>query len=206
MISFDAMKTELKARLGNRTDLDARMGRWINYAFFELTMNPRFSFYELDMRDSFTTVAVQDVYPIPADLWFVLDMRDDFNERKLRHSHWSYVDKFSRITGQPVRYFRFKNDLVLDPIPDAAYIIRRRYRKRPPDLIPGTTYEGLGTEWEEPILTMATIKAWEALKQPDYAAAQRQLLEGMLGGRDDVPGLDDLDSETGVEVALRPRL
>lgn len=207
MISFDAMKTELKARLGNRTDLDARMVRWINYSFFEILMNPRFLFFELDTSFTFTTVAGTKDYVIsPTDFWFILDIRDMPNARRLLRTHWSYLDKVVDTTGQPTRYYRFGNSLFLDPIPDNAYDIRVRYRRRPADLASGTLFEGLGTEWEEKIITLAAVKAFEALKLTEQAAGQRSLYEQMISTMSDVPGLEDFDSETGIMVSLVPRL
>jgi len=211
MITFNTMKTELKARLGNRIDLDARMIRWINYAFFELLMNPRFQFFEMDFKITFDTVIGQSEYPISTiifgsnDLWFILDLRDNTNDRKLRRSHWSYLDKVVPQNGQPVRYYRFGLNVVLDPTPDGVYTMQMRYRVRPPDLREGSQFFGLKTEWEEPIVTLAAVKAFEALKLHQDAAIQRQLLELMLTIRSDVPSLEDFDSENGVEVAMIPR-
>lgn len=210
MVSYDVMKTELKSRLGNRQDLDTRMDRWINYAFFEIVSNPRFNFWELDSDYQFTTVAATAEYDIQSgagDLHFILDVRDTTNERKLLRTHWSYLDKVVATSGAPTRYYRFGPNIILEPTPDDAYDITVRYRKRPNDLSTNnSSFEGLGTEWEEKIITLAAIKAFEALKLPQEAAGQRQLYEAMLSTMNDVLGLEDYDSETGVQVSLMPRL
>lgn len=208
MISYVAMKTELKARLGNRQDLDTRMDRWLNQAFFEILVNPRFSFFELDTTATFDTVAGTREYSLTGytNLWFIADVRDMTNQHKLLRTHWSYMDKVVDVSGQPTRYYRYGESIFLDPIPDAIYNVRIRYRRRPNDIGVMSDFEGLGTEWEEKIVTLAACKAFEALKMTQDAAMHKQLYEAMVATMSDVPGLEDLDSETGVAVSLMPRL
>lgn len=208
MISFDALKSEVIARLGNRLDIDDRVERWINHAFFELLLNPRFSFYELDDLALFNTVANTRSYNIldPApDLWFILDLRDDTNSRKLRRSHWQVFDKITETTGQPTRYAHFNNFVELDPTPDAVYLMQLRFRHRPSDLTSGSTFEGIGNEWEEVLAVMSCIKGFEALDQRDKATEQRQLLELLFSTREDVNQLEDMDSESTLAPAIRNR-
>lgn len=211
MINFDTMAVELKARLGNRTDLDARIIRWINYAYFEILMNPRFAFFELDASTFFVTIAGSDTYnvvPIEvfANFWHILDVRNVTagHERKLKRSHFSQIDRTVPTSGEPTRYYRFNRNITLDPVPDAVYAITVRYRRRPFELAPGSTFE-INTEWEELIVTLAAVKAFTGLKQPEEAMKQKQIMELLMSNRFDVPELEDDDSENTVEVALVPR-
>jgi hypothetical protein len=208
MFNYASFKTELRARLGNRNDLEDRLDRWVNYAITELMLSPRFMFFELDKKDTFTTVIGQREYTLHdfADLWHILDIRDMTNERKLLRTHWSYLDKVMNTTGQPTRYYRFGYDLVLDMIPDGEYVMQLRYRKRPIDASAANPdFEGLGTEWEEMLLTLAAVKGFEALKQTEQAANMRGLFEQKVATMNDVLGLEDYDSETTVGVSLVPR-
>jgi hypothetical protein len=206
MQGFDALQTEVIARLGNRTDIASRSTRWLNYAFFELVMNPRFSFHELDTSTTFVTVAAERNYTLPTDIWFILSLRDNTNSRKLKMTHWSEFDRITYTTGQPVRYAHFSNYVELDPTPDAAYTIQVRYRFRPSDEASGTAFVNLGTEWEEVIVNMATMKGFEALDQRAKAGELRQLIEIQLSTRQDAFQLDDMDSETTIMPALMPVL
>jgi hypothetical protein len=207
MISYDAIVTEVTARLGNRQDISARIGRWVNYAFFEILLNPRFSFYELDKGPvTFNTVASQAIYTVGVeipvgDFWFILDMRDNTNTRRVRRVHYTEIDKITQTLGQPVRYYRYSNTFTLDPIPDAVYTIQIRYRNRPADFVSGSNLL-LGTEWEEPIMQLATIKGFEALDQRAKALEQRQLLEAGLGTRMDIPTLESNDEEPTIQPTL----
>ncbi len=212
MISFDAMQSEVISRLGNRSDIQARSVRWINQAFLELILLPRFSFFELDLTTSFNTVAGTRVYNItdwvglspPAtagstdSLWYILDISDFTNNRKLARTHWHVLDRIGynpQISGQPTRYARFGNAVQLDPVPDGVFAMTVRYRNRPMDLQSGSTFVGLGSEWEEVIETMATIKGFEALDQRAKAGELRSLLEPMMSIRQDVPTQEDMDAE-----------
>lgn len=206
MQGFSAVKTEVVARLGNRSDISSRVERWIAYAYFELLLNPRFSFFELDKSVLFNTVIGQATYTIGTDIlvnqtnfWFILDLTDTTNAFHLARSHFQVLDRVSSTNGQPVRYYRFGMGVVLDPTPDNIYTIQMRYRQRPAD--PSTTaptFSGLGTEWEEPLIVLSTIKGFEALDQRQKAQEQRQIFEAVLPTRLDVPTLEDADAETTI--------
>lgn len=201
MLGFDAVQTEVISRLGNRSDITARSVRWINYAFFEILLNPRFSFFELDRAASFVTTAgvnFLDIIGLAGDLWFILDIVDQDNSRHLTRSHFQVIDRVVATTGQITRYFRFGNFVQFDPTPDAQYNMLLRYRRRPPDQSSGANFQGLGTEWEEPIIVLATIKGFEALDQRAKAQEQRQIFEAILPTRQDVPTLEDADAETTI--------
>jgi hypothetical protein len=208
MVGFDALKTEVIARLGNRTDIDARVDRWINYAFDELLLNPRFNFFELDDQVSFQTSngINQQTLDIAPNLWCILDITDLDNFRHLQRSHFQVLDRVTGTVGQVVRYYRFGMSIFFDPTPDAAYNMRLRFRRRPGDRVSGLDFEGLGTEWEEPVTVLSTVKGFEALDQMDKAQAARQLFEAILPSRMDVPTLEDADAETTIAPVLRYRL
>lgn len=204
MITYDQMVTEVTTRLGNRQDVSTRIGRWINYAYFEILMNPRFSFLELDRYWFTPTVAGQSTINLPPDLWFVQDIRDNTNQRRIRQIHWQVIDDIQQVQGQPTRYARFQPEAVIfDPIPDNIYQIQVRYRTRVSELSsvnsPGVT---LGDEWEEPLTTLSYIKGCEALELQEKAGNARTLLEGMLGMRQDVPMLEDEDSDFGLMPSI----
>lgn len=206
MISYDAMITEVTARLGNRTDLTSRVPRWINYAYFELLLNPNFEFFELDKKNTTLSTAasvksLDIITPIP-DLWHILSITDTTNNRKLERSHYRVFDKIVPTSGQPTRYARFSNTVEFDPTPDAVYNLQIRYRTRPADLASGATFNSLGTEWEEPIIVVATYKGWMALKQYEDAAATKQLMDACLSTRQDVPMLEDEDSDIGIQPSM----
>jgi hypothetical protein len=197
-VSFNTIKTEVIARLGGRTDISSRVETWINDAYFELCLSPRFSFYELDKSNTFTTVVNLREYNIEGfgDVWFLLGLRDVTNERKLKKSHWTVFDAKSQPTAATTQtathYARFGDFVELDPTPGSIYTIKARYRRRPTELSAGTDHP-LGREWDEPITVLAVVKGYEALEQPEKAASQRTLLEQILSLREEPESLEDMD-------------
>lgn len=206
MITYDQMVEEVTARLGGRTDISGRINRWINYSVYELLLSPRFNFYELDAFTTFNTVVGKATYGLEVDagltkdkFWLILDIRDNTQQIHLERIHYQVMDRVSQVPGLPYRYYRFEEDITLDPIPNVVSEIQIRYRRRF-EIGPPSTFLNLGSEWEEPIVLLATLKGWEALDQRDKAAEQRSLLEPILMMRQDVLALEDgVDSENTVE-------
>lgn len=204
MAGVTAIQAEVIARLGSRTDINARSLVWMNDAYFELLLSPRFPFWELDGSTTFTTVAGTRTYSLAAvtDLWFILDLRDTTAIRRLERVDVRDFDEIQHVSGQPTRYARFANTLELDPTPDAADVIQVRYRKRPNELVIGGVHL-LGREWDEILTQLAVLKGREALEQTEQAAAQRTLVEGLLGMREAVLQLEDADADTTIGPELR---
>lgn len=197
MAGFDAIQTEVIARLGNRTDINARSAIWINDAYFELLMNPRYNFFEIELQAVAGTLAGQALYSLPPDLWFILDLRDDTHNIKLQRTHWSVLDKIQATPGFPVRYARFGMGVQLDPVPNGAFTLHIRYRKRVPELSAGSLLV-TPREWDEAITLLAVCKGWDALNNKDQANATRQLFNAAMDNRTDVPTLEDMDAETTI--------
>ena len=134
-------------------------------------MTPRYMFYELDKSVSFNTVASTRVYTLStyaSDLWFIMMVRDDTNEREIRKKNIKVLDQTAAVTGQPTRYARFAGTMVLDPTPDGVYSILVRYRRRPTELSTGDSTV-LGREWDEPLILLSVVKGYNALEQPEKA-------------------------------------
>lgn len=199
MASYSTLKTEIIYGLGNRSDLDARIPNWLNWAYYEILMTPRFSFYELDKQVTTQTINTLRAYDLPDDCWFILSVRDDTNERKLDRKHWQVFDKIAHTPGQPNRYAHFANTIELDPTPDDEYDIILRYRKRPIEIVSDSS-PIIGAEWDEVLVRLTIVKGLESLEQPEKATKQRQLLEAALSLRLDVPQLEDADAETTLGV------
>jgi hypothetical protein len=199
-MNVNQLQAELTWRLGNRTDIAARTLTWLNDAYFELLLSPRFSYFELDRIFAFATVPLQRSYNVVAmvpDLWFILDLRNETMQNKLARYHWSEFDRKWRVYAIPVRYTRYGPNVEMDPTPDKVYDITMRYRLRPAELVAGGA-SMLTREWDEIIITMAVQKGWEALEQWDKATAQKQIVEMQLGLREEPQKLEDADSETTI--------
>jgi hypothetical protein len=199
-MNINEIQQEIVWRVGNRTDLANRSMIWLNDAYFELLMSPRFTFFELDRQFQFSTVPMQRVYDVVAmvpDLWIILDFRNETMQQKIARYHWSEFDRKWRVFAIPVRYARFASTVEFDPTPDKVYDLTMRYRLRPPELIQGGVHL-LTREWDEVIITMAVQKGWEALEQWEKSQAQKQIVEMQLSMREEPHSLEDADSETTI--------
>src|SRR5262245_55002216 len=193
---------EMVWRLGNRSDIQPRTLTWLNDAYFELLLSPRFTFYQLDKSVPWVTEKDTRKYQLSLlvpDYWFILLIRNDTYQTKLRKYDPSEFDRTYYTSGYPVRYARFADFIELDPTPDAAYNMTVRYRIRPPQLLNGGEHL-LTREWDEVITTMAVQKGWESLEQWDKSVAQKNLVEAQLARRFDAFQMDDADSETTIGV------
>lgn len=219
MLGFNAIKTEVLARLGNRTDLGARVERWINYAYFELIASPRFSFYELETSTAIVTVVGKNTYNLSADIlngekiWVITSLYDESNRMLLKKSHMREMERKGSsygytsygqnlIPGRPTHYARSDNVIALFPVPDAVYVIVLRYLQRPDDAVAGDDFIGLGTEWEELLVTLSVSKGFEAIGQVDRALELRQIIEHLISVREEAMKLDDANTEYGIEPSI----
>ena len=196
------IEQEMSWRLGNRSDISVRLLTWLNDAYFELLMTPRFTFFQIDNSYSWTALKGVYIYPVSTstpDLWFILDMRNEMYQTKLKRKDPSEFDRTWRMDGIPERYTRFGDHIELYPTPDMDYQMTTRYRIRPPELVGGGEHL-LTREWDEVLLTMAVTKGWEALEQWDKAQSQKQLTELQLSRRFDAFQMDDADSEATIGV------
>lgn len=205
--TYNTIANEVLSRLGGRTDLTSRLAIWINDAIAELALSPRFSFTELDTVNSFNTASGTQSYSLTAftSFWFVLDITDTTNSRRIKQMSYKDLDAKVVTTGQPTRYARFGSTILFDPTPDGTYATQVRYRMRPTQVSGGLSMP-FEREWDEVITLLATIKGLEALDARDKAGLQRQLLEPLLSLREDVPLLEDRDGDYGLKPVLEGRV
>jgi hypothetical protein len=132
-------------------------------------------------------------------LWFVINIRNDTEEQKLRKFDPTEIDKVSRTAGPPYRYGRFADQIELDPTPDRDYNMTTRWRLRPLELVNGGEHL-LTREWDETLITIAVQKGWESLEQWDKSNAQKNLVEIQLARREDIADLETIDHEITIGV------
>lgn len=202
MANFDSIKAEVIARLGNRTDIAARSEIWINDAYMELAIAPRFGFYELDKEDTATTtVNGTRIYALPTDVWWLRVVEDVTNDFLLRKKSVDELDYMSLTIGRPNRYARFGASVILDPTPDGAYNMRFRYRKRPSELSTGQS-SVFGREWDEVLTVMAVKIGFEALGEHTKATEQEALIQAKIATRQSTEALE----EAYLEASITPRM
>jgi hypothetical protein len=198
--TYDDVKAEVIARMGNRQDLDERADQWIMDAFTELTQAPKASFRELDAMYDCVALQGKAVLETPADFWFILSLRD--LTRKLDQVHWQVLDRTYRTIGLPTRFARYQDHLELDPIPSADTKLIMRYRRRLPKLVPGLVIP-LEREWHELLITLSVAKGITALQRFEEGAGYKGSVDIEIAGRTDAILIDDDGYETTIGVRFK---
>jgi hypothetical protein len=195
--SFDNLCDYLKLELGQRTDLESPVNYyqiWINAAYTSLTtrdklfgMNKSFWFPQLETSCTATTTAGVAYILTPADALIVRRVMNTTDNAYLKPiTKDEYYKRLSKSVtasrGTPTEYVRLGTSIYLSPTPDAATALTIYYRKVPAALVEDTDVTVLGTEWDEPILKLAVIRAHQALKEYDLAELEKKAwVEDILG-------------------------
>lgn len=205
MGAFNEIFSEVRERLGGRMTIDSRITRWINDAYFEILMNPRYKFFELDKMASFNTssgVRDYELSSIAGDVWFILSLRDETTEREVLKKDVKTFDRTVHTLGQPTRYARFGDKLILDPTPNGVYSMMMRYRQRVGEIGVGQMTV-LNREWDEAFTILAVAKGYQGLEQPAKAQEQLQLFHVKLSSMEAVLSLEDDDKEPTIAPFLQ---
>lgn len=209
MGSFNDIFAEVKERLGGRTNIDTRLARWINDAYYDLLMAPQFTFDELIVGGNVTTAISSRAYNLYdagyTDFWYMKNVRNFttnqvIDQKDIKAASQEIIDfpVGTVFVGQP-RFYLMRTGgekfiLYLYPAPDAVYVIAFNYMKRPPELSVGTSTV-LPREWDEPIILLSTVKGYEALEQPDKAKKNLDLYNISVRTREERWKLEQDDRE-----------
>jgi len=195
----------LKFRLGERTELESATdqsqnlyGVWINSAYRQLTNSDRvwglaldYCFPELHIESvpATTSDGVQYV-SAPSDCLYIEEVYDYTNSKRLDWIPWSkyvgYTDRYTATSeGEPNEWHRRGEYIYLHPTPDTdGEYIYIYYRKKVPDLS-GTDETLIGSEWDEVILSLATVKGliwlrdWDTVEKLKDEA--REMITNLVG-------------------------
>ena len=135
-LTLTELEAEIRANLGNRTDLDSRLPRILSLAQ-EVIMRAH-PFSEMNSEETLTTVADTKTVNLPTNPREVYSVRliDNSNSRKLRYiplRQWDrrapYPEHYT--TGRPSLYTLYNDKIELWRIPDAAYTIYCRCNLMP---------------------------------------------------------------------------
>ena len=149
-----ALRTELKSRMGRRTDLDDDYIAWINRAYYHITT--RYKFRELDKTYNMSTAVGKRKYKVKDGFQVVRSLYDKTNDRWLTKRDWQSIERVKIVNGKPSRWARYGSVLMIDPAPDAVYTVRANVKIRVDALVNDATDAPLTPEsWDEAILLKA---------------------------------------------------
>ncbi len=190
-LTFASYKTELLLRLGNREDVDALVGGWVNTAMMDLLTRNKFwglkvpidlMFPEFDAVDASQATSNGIPYiSYPANALYIKHIWNSTSDRKLdKITPREYVENTGRTTSAsyslPAKWTRGVdgNKIHLYPTPDDTYALSIYYRRRPAIMSDDADTTEIGEEWDEVILKLATAQSLMRLKDFQNAAIWQQ--------------------------------
>lgn len=215
--TWTEMQSSLLFNLGNPDDIDSFKGGWVNAAYRSLTSRNRFyglkmpkyfKFPELETSSNRVTQTGIPYILKPTNSIAITTVFDETNKFKLDYEHFKdYINKVDRSTtasrDKPVKWIPYENKIFTYPTPDGAYNLTVYYRKRPVAMSSTVTTTEIGSEWDEPIVMLATILGLMKMKQYDEAKVWKEeflmTIQDMLGilGREE----KDLDETLHLDPA-----
>lgn len=196
------LENEVILRCENRTTDTARADVWLRDALLELTADPDFrnEFDELELLGplfnltggrSVAAGAVQEyafsnllptgTYNIcTLDIVLWTDFPTNSTNIRLETTSYQEADLVTRLTGQPVKWYRFADTCGFVPVPDKNYQVQARVYQMHPinDNQLNQTTILIGRNWNEILVLMAVEKGFLELLQYEKAAAVHKLLHG----------------------------
>jgi len=141
----------------------------------------------------------------PNDVYFILDVRDLEQNRRIEPADLKLPDAVWLATGAPTNYARFKNGIILWPAPDEANIYYRvRYIQRPQyratGATPANTLSPLPEEWQEIVILLSCAKVLSAQMEIERAQALKELAHEQASKLMNVYAMESRD----YRVQLRP--
>lgn len=187
-LTFDELKDELRAGLGGRTDLDARLGRFLNLAQQRLAR-----LHDFDEMETTSVVSINNtgastdgdiVLPTLRELYSIR-IEDGSRSRKLVQKSPRWWDKMlpkpdyhSRDT--PSIYMIWKYTVHVFPLPEKLYnTVRLRWTKWPADLSAGATPSEFDQK-DELLIEMSLAYAYRSLGKPDESAKHWNFAKGLF--------------------------
>lgn len=176
--------TNVRLKLGNRSDLDLRIKNWLADAYIDLGSNLPFE----ELEDTITDALVPNIdsYVYAAQVRAVKALTlilPNGDTRPLHKKHIINIRRYSTTgSGDPAIWAPFKRVAYLRPIPRQAYpLLWDVWTKPQIDLSagdPGATQILLSDDWLEIIDYCATLRGHIELLERDKAGEIRMLLYG----------------------------
>ena len=205
--TFATFKSNLQLALGNRDDMTAYLGNWINSAYRTLTsknyspiLGRKFTFPEIETDVSSNTTNGTPYISKPTDCLFVQTIDDTTTDKKLHNISWmDYIGKTGRATSSqksnPSNWVTRGSYIYLFPTPDATYVLKVYYRKRPAALT-GTGTTDIGSEWDDILENLAIYQSFMRLGEPEKAKFYYEHYMNMISDILGIYDREDLDRES----------
>jgi len=209
-LQFSEFKAYIKFQHGNNTEFSTPTdyyGIWFNLAYKELATRHKmtgirktFNFPQLNVSGTDTTADGTAYIDVPTDALAIQECYNTTNNAYLKWMPWrEYIKKTDRSTAasesKPTKWHRRGSYIYLYPTPDATYTVTIYYRKVPASLSNDSDVTLLGTEWDQPLLSLATYKSFQWTGQYDKAKVVKGELDTQISDLLTIYGVEEKAQE-----------
>lgn len=193
-LTFTELQDEVRAGLGGRTELDTRLGRFLNLAQQRLAR-----LHDFDEMETKSTVALTftgastdgDItLPTLRELYSII-VEDDSHSRKLVQKSPRWWDKMIPLPSYnsrdiPQLYTIWNNTVSAWPLPEKTYTsVKLRWTKWPTDLSVGATPSEFNQK-DELLIELAVSYAYRSLGNPEEAAKHEAVAKRLFSESDQI--------------------
>lgn len=210
-LTLEQMRDAARYALSEKRDLTStQLDRWLNWSYFHVAMpsvhrhqeNRATHTYQLseDVVEydlSSSTLGKQNIGIF--DLTYFADTNTNVDTRRRRLEgpvNVRRLDERSFPAGEPTRYARYGNTLILDNRPTSAmanHRLRLRYWHQPVKLVSGSDTTIFPALWDEVIVLGARWRGWRELNQPDRAEIAKRDFSEMVNEIQETVRVDSED-------------
>lgn len=200
-MALSDFRTDVNTALGNRGLPNAQVDRWVNFGYLEVTSAVRFEV--LDGTDTIATVMSQNYIVAPTEVQYIRLVRDTSNDYLLGWVPKNvYYMKLQATSDVPKVWTRDGLNILLHPVPDAAYNLDVVSKKTPTLLSGDGDVTVLSDAWDPVILALAIHYGLLTLNEEQRALVWLQRAVAYAASR---LTEEDLEIETrGLENSLAP--
>lgn len=180
------METQIKFRLGNRTDIDSQITLAVQSSYIELATGLNIPETEETAVLTLSTTDTVKIYEMPTDILYPIAIRNETEGERLEPLSIRNYDRIKdqSTRGKPSHYVWWRNELIIwKPNDTTARTLALRYRKRPAELSASTSTSVLPLEWDEVIMQGAYFRMFDWLQMKQEAQLAKQEYVQMLQRR-----------------------
>lgn len=197
------LEDEVRFRVGDRTDINARITLAVQSAYDELVTSIRVP--ENQETSVMTTADGQSIYPGPTDLYAIVSIRNNTDGERLVPLDIRRYDRIDQtLSGKPTHYIWWRNEIIYTPIPDSTIrTMLMRYVRRLAGLTQTGTVTALPREWDEVVIQGAYFRTLRWLQLKTEAQAEQVEYMTMVQRRLDRLQEGMLDEDAGSRPIFR---
>jgi hypothetical protein len=211
-LTFTELQDEVRAGLGGRTDLNARLGRFLNLAQQRLAR-----MHDFDEMETISTTTINNTgsdddryisLPNLREVYSIVVI-DESRSRKLKQispRRWDRMLPLPQYHSRdiPSIYTVWGSVVEVFQLPEKEYSVRMRWTKWPTDLSAGSATSEFNQK-DELLIELAISYAYRSLGKPDESAKHEGVARRLFSEAEDIdrekPDLDQVgDARTGSEV------